>query len=85
MFDSTYLHPNRTPRLGAEFEPATLTGEQAVRVVEELGLIHRLTEGLLAKAAKRVADTSAHERNGDRDAAQFYARAVGVEASERAA
>lgn len=82
MFDSITTTRDALQRLAAEFEPATLTGEQAVRVVEELGVIHRLTEGLLAKAAKRVSDTSAHERDGDRDAAHFYARAVGVEASE---
>jgi hypothetical protein len=64
-----------------EFEPRACTGEQAVRMVTELGVIHRLIEGMLAQAAARVADTSAHARAGDRDVAQFYARAVGVDAS----
>jgi hypothetical protein len=82
MFDQLTTTRAVLHGLAREFEPGTLTGEQAVRVVEDLGVIHRLTEGLLAKAAKRVADTSAHLRDGDRDAAQFYARAVGVEASE---
>jgi hypothetical protein len=82
MFDLLTTTKAALQGLAREFEPSTLTGEQAVRVVEDLGVIHRLTEGLLAKAAKRVADTSAHVRDGDRDAAQFYARAVGVEASE---
>jgi hypothetical protein len=82
MFDLLTSTKTALRGLAREFEPSTLTGEQAVRAVEDLGVIHRVTEGLLAKAAKRVADTSAHERNGDRDAAQFYARAVGVEASE---
>jgi hypothetical protein len=82
MFDLLASTKSAFRGLAREFEPTTLTGEQALRVVEDLGVIHRLTEALLAKAAKRVADTSAHERNGERDAAQFYARAVGVEASE---
>ena len=68
--------------LAAEFEPRTYTGEQAVRMVTVLGVIHRLTEGLLAQAASRVAETGAHARDGDRDVVQFYARTVGVDASE---
>src|SRR5258708_6319622 len=82
MFDLLTTARTTLQGLAREFEPTTLTGEQALRAVEELGVIRRLTDGILAKAAKRVADTSAHEHNGDRDAAQFYARAVGVEASE---
>jgi hypothetical protein len=68
--------------LAGDFEPGVLSGEDAVRVVTVLAVIHRLTEGLLAQAAKRVADTSAHVAAGDCDTEQFYARAVGVDASE---
>jgi Domain of unknown function (DUF222) len=82
MFDLLASIRTGLQGLAREFEPTTLTGEQSLRAVEELGVIRRLTDGMLAKAAKRVADTSAHEGNGDRDAAPFYARAVGVEASE---
>ena len=82
MFDSLIATRAALERLASGFEPGTLTGDQAVRVVTELGVIHRLTEGMLAQAAKRVADTAAHTSSGDRDAAQFYARAVGVDASE---
>ncbi|MDQ1467098.1 MAG: hypothetical protein QOH10_1513, partial [Actinomycetota bacterium] len=69
MFDTITSTRAALQGLARDFEPGTLTGEQAVRVVEDLGVIHRLIEGLLAMAAKRVADTSAHQRNGDRDAA----------------
>ena len=68
--------------LAGEFDRDALSGEQAVRVVTVLGVIHRLTEGLLAKAARRVADTSAYVPSGDCDAAQFYARSVGVGSGE---
>ena len=70
--------------LALEFEPRTLTGEQAVRVVTELGAIRRLVDGMLGKAANRVDETSAHTRNGgsDRDAAQLVSRSVGADASE---
>ncbi|HEX4490247.1 MAG TPA: DUF222 domain-containing protein, partial [Acidimicrobiia bacterium] len=64
------------------FEPCTLTHGQAARVVDELGVIHRLTEGLLARAAKRLAETSGTGRGSERDAARCYARAVGIDASE---
>jgi hypothetical protein len=68
--------------LAVSFEPCMLTHEQAARVVDELGVIRRLTEGVLARAAKRVADTAACRKGAERDAAQAYARAAGVEASE---
>jgi hypothetical protein len=68
--------------LAASFEPTTLTHDQAARLVDELGVIRRLSEGMLAKAAKRVADTASCRKGAGRDAAQAYARAAGVEASE---
>jgi hypothetical protein len=68
--------------LAASFEPCTLTHDQAVQLVDELGVIHRLVGGLVAKAAKRVADTAGCRTGAGRDAALLYARAVGVDASE---
>jgi hypothetical protein len=82
MFDTLTSTLTALERLSAEFEPGTVTGEHAVRVVNELGLIRRLTDGMLGKAAKRVEDTSAHAPSGERDAAQLVARAVGADASE---
>lgn len=84
MFDM--LTPTRAAleTLALELEPRTLTGEQAVRAVAELGAIRRLVDGMLGKTANRVHETSAHTRSGgsDRDAAQLVSRAVGADASE---
>jgi hypothetical protein len=82
MFDVLETTRGAMGELATSFEPCTLTHDQAVRVVDELGVIRRLTEGVLAKAAKRVADTAPCRKGADRDAAQTYARAAGVEASE---
>jgi hypothetical protein len=82
MFDALTTTRAALERLASEFEPGTLTGEQAVRVVAELGVIRRLTDGMLGRAAKRVEETSAHAASGARDAAHLYARAVGSDATE---
>lgn len=63
-------------------DAGALSGAQAARLVEELGAIRRLTDGMLAKAAKRVAETNAHVRHGDRSAAEWCARVVGVGTGE---
>jgi hypothetical protein len=84
MFDTLTSTRTALETLAREFESRTLTGEQAVCAVTELGAIRRLVDGLLGKAAQRVEETSAHKRNGgsDRDAAQLVGRAVGAAASE---
>ena len=48
----------------------------------ELGKIRRLTDGMLAKAAKRVEDTKAPTRGGDRSAADQLARETGLGSGE---
>jgi hypothetical protein len=63
------------------FDPRC-SGRDAVRFLEELGAIGRLTDGVTARVAKRVADTNAHVAHGDRSAAEFCARVVGVGATE---
>ena len=82
MFDTLTTTRAALERLASGFEPATLTGEQAVRAVAELGVIRRLTDGLLGRAAKRVDDTSAHAATGARDATHFLAKAIGSDTSE---
>jgi hypothetical protein len=84
MFDTLTVTRTALETLAGDFEPRTLTGEQAVRVVNELGAIRKLVDGMLGKAAKRVDETSAHKRNGksERDAAQLVSRATGGDASE---
>jgi hypothetical protein len=82
MFDTLTTTRAALERLASGFEPGTLTGEQAVRVVAELGVIRRLIDGMLGRAAKRVDETSAHAASGARDAAHLYARAVGSDTTE---
>jgi hypothetical protein len=82
MFDALTTTRTALERLASDFEPGTLTGEQAVRVVAELGVIRRLVDGMLGRAAKRMEETSAHAATGARDAAHLYARAVGSDTTE---
>jgi hypothetical protein len=84
MFDTLTGTRTELETLAGAFEPRTLTGEQAVRAVTELGAIRRLVDGMLGKAANRVHETSAHTRDGrsDRGAAQLVSRVVGADASE---
>ncbi|MDQ1467302.1 MAG: hypothetical protein QOH10_1717, partial [Actinomycetota bacterium] len=68
MFSVVRWVRERLETLARDFEPGLLTGEQAVWLVEQLGALRRLIDGMLAKAAKRVDDTHAHKSSGDRDA-----------------
>jgi hypothetical protein len=82
MFDTLMSTRSTLEALASSFEPTTLTGAQAVRVLAELGLIRRLTDGMIGRAAKRVEDTSAHAASGARDAAHLFARVVGADSAE---
>jgi hypothetical protein len=82
MFSVVRWVRERLERVAGDFDPGVLTGEQAVWLVEQLGTIRRLIDGLLAKAAKRVDDTRAHRLAGDRDAAALCARMVGTTVRE---
>jgi hypothetical protein len=82
MFLSFRSVRERFEELARDFEPGLLTGEQAVALVEHLGAIRALADGMLAKAAKRVDDTRAYKHTGDRDAAALCARVVGIGVSE---
>jgi hypothetical protein len=61
---------------------ASLTGMEAARLVQRLGRLKRLTDGLLAHAALRIDETNAHHGHGERSAAEFCARRGGAEQSE---
>ena len=82
MFTQLQTVVDSLERLAAELEPGALTGEEAVSLVEQLGAIRRLTDGMFAKAAKRVDDTHAERNTDDRDAAALCARLVGIGVSE---
>lgn len=65
-----------------DFDPASCSGAEAVEVMEKLGSVRRLADGMLAKAAKRVEDTAEHTRRSDRNAAELCARVTGVSPGE---
>ena len=58
MFETITATRAAMQELAHGFEACTLTHDQAARVVDDMGAIRRLAEGVLAKAAKRVADTA---------------------------
>ena len=60
-----------------EFDGSALSGEDAVAVEAELGAIRRLTDAMLAKAVRRVENTGAFARHGDRSGATHCAGALG--------
>ena len=68
--------------IARDFDPAACTGDDAVACVKELGIIRRLTDGMVAKAAERVEDTAAHAYGSDRSAAELTERLVGVSSGE---
>ena len=79
MFSSLAAARETLEAVARDFDASTLTGKDARRAVEELGRIRRLADGMLAKAAKRVADRTARsEPNG----AASVARSLGVTPGE---
>jgi hypothetical protein len=60
------------------FDAAALSPQTAARIVDELGAIRRVVDGMTAKTAKRVAETSTDAN----DAATSIARTLGVTAGE---
>jgi hypothetical protein len=82
MFASLTQARSELDAIALGFDASLLAGNEALRVVDELGAIRRVVDGMLAKTAKRVADTSAHAAKGDRSAAAAVARSLGVGAGE---
>ncbi len=62
----------------ASLEPETLEGASATQLVEEFASIERLAAAGKALCAKRVADSGAWRRDGDRSAARWMARTTGT-------
>ena len=82
MFVAVEAARSELERVAREVDPEQLSGPEAVRLLEDLGSVRRLCDGLLAKAAKRIAETREHQRIGDRDAASLCARVVGIDIGE---
>ena len=82
MFASLSSSRNLLDDVARTFDASSLSAEAALRVVDELGAIRRVVDGMLAKAAKRIEETHAHVRAGERDAATLVARTIGVGTNE---
>lgn len=65
-----------------DFDPSACGGAETVAFLEKLGAIRRLTDGMIAKGAKRLEDTAEHTRHTDRSAAELCARVTGVSSGE---
>ena len=77
----------RTSRTALEaaargFDPSACSGQDAIDLVEELGVQRRLLDGMLGKAAKRVEDTAAYTYKNDRNAAEHCSRVTGISTGE---
>lgn len=65
-----------------DLDAGACSGREALDLIEELGVLRRLVDGVLARAAKRVDDTAAYASAGDRNAAEVVERLVGIGAGE---
>ncbi len=63
--------------LAHELDMADVSGVDAARAVEEYAEIERLAAMAKVRAARRVAETEAFKRAGDKDAAGWFARTTG--------
>jgi hypothetical protein len=68
--------------LASQFDAGSLDAADAATAVRELGVVLRLVQGMLGKAANRVHETAAFLGTSERDAAHFVARTVGVHLGE---
>ena len=60
MFDSLASARNVLDEIARGFDASSLSPQAALRVVDELGVIRRVVDGMTAKAAKRAVDGDAH-------------------------
>ena len=69
----THLHT-----LASRFDPDQIPDGDVAGLVTDLGRAGRLVDGMLTRAARRAAETSAHETTGAKDAATLIATATGT-------
>ena len=69
----THLHT-----LASRFDPDQIPDTDVAGLVVDLGRAGRLVDGMLTRAARRAAETSAHETAGAKDAATLIATATGT-------
>ncbi|MDQ1477915.1 MAG: hypothetical protein QOE62_3144 [Actinomycetota bacterium] len=78
MFVSLVAARTLLDEIALAFDAPALSAAEAVRVVDELGSIRRVVDGMLAKSARRVAET----HSGSQTAAAAVARSLGVGVGE---
>ena len=69
----THLHT-----LASRFDPDQIPDGDVAGLVTDLGRAGRLVDGMLTRAARRAAETSAHETAGAKDAVTLIATATGT-------
>src|SRR4051812_1881939 len=79
MFDSLMTVRTELEAIASAFDAACLGADDSAEFVRQLGVVQRLLDGVLAKAAARVERTRGFEASGSRDAAHFVSRAVGID------
>jgi len=78
MFETVTDLRERLGEVVAGFDPALVDGARAARLVEEFAAIERLAGAGRVLAARRVAESGAWKRDGDRSAAHWMARKTGT-------
>ena len=73
----THLHT-----LASRFDPDQIPDGDVAGLVVDLGRAGRLVDGMLTRAARRAAETSAHETAGAKDAATLIATATGTSTAQ---
>jgi hypothetical protein len=68
--------------IAQEWDAEACSGPDALAVTDELGGVRRLVDGMVARAAKRLADTGAFGIEGDRNAEETVERLVGISTGE---
>jgi Domain of unknown function (DUF222) len=68
----------------ADFDPRTMTGGDAAKMVRVLSRVERMVVAAKARSARRVEETNLHRREGHRDAAHWLASETGESPSDSA-
>ncbi len=82
MFVSAKALCTEVGAFARRFDAWSLSGDDAVSVLRELGQVRRLVDGLIAVTTARVEATAAYRGRGERSATESCAKALGSSAGE---
>jgi hypothetical protein len=68
--------------LAQDLDADTRSGQEALDLLEALGVVRRVVDGMVGQTAKQVEDTAAYAYVGDRNPAETVERLVGLGRSE---